>query len=217
VQLGGRVGPTRGAADDYTAPGPDDRQGCLPGRLADVLDDDVDAVAAGGVPHCRRDVAACVVDDRVGAEPARPLQLRVGRRCREHARAERLGDRERSRGDATADSPDEDPFACTKLRLRDEHPVGRLEHQRERRRLLERELVGDRHHVIRGHRDQLGVRAVAVLADDQPAVVEARVDHDPLAVVDALAGAVRAEDPRLRHRGSSAADPEVDAIQRGRP
>jgi hypothetical protein len=52
-----------------------------------------------------------------------------------------------------------------------------------------------------------------VLADDQPAVVETGVDHDPLAGIQALARAVGAEDPRLRDRGLSAADPEVDSVQ----
>jgi len=44
--------------------------------------------------------------------------------------------------------------------------------------------------VVGRDRDQLRVRAVHVLADDPRAVGEARVDDDPLAGVEALAGAV---------------------------
>ena len=52
------------------------RERRLPGRLADVLDDDVHALAAGRLLHRRRHVAGRVVDDGVGAELARPLELR---------------------------------------------------------------------------------------------------------------------------------------------
>ena len=71
-------------------------------------------------------------------------------------------------------------------------------------------------HVPLGHGDQLGVGAVDVLADDQAAVVESRVDDHALARVNTLPGPVRAEDPRFRHGGLSAADPEVDVVQRRR-
>ena len=60
----------------------------------------------------------------------------------------------------------EHPLVRLQRRLRDEHPPRRLEDERERRRLLERERVGDRVDVRLGHGDQLGVRPVHVLADD---------------------------------------------------
>ena len=47
----------------------------------------------------------------------------------------------------------------SQARARDEHPVRRLEDERERRRLLERDPVGERVDVRRRHGDQLGVRA----------------------------------------------------------
>ena len=62
--------------------------------------------------------------------------------------------------------------------------------------------------------------------DDSGPVVEAGVDHDLVALgeaVDALAepdddaGAVRAEDPRLRRGGKPAAQPDVEMVERGRP
>ena len=66
----------------------------LPRRLADVLDDDVGA-AAGDLLHARGDVVRRVVDRRVGAELARPLELRVARR-RDDRRARRAPSRSRA-------------------------------------------------------------------------------------------------------------------------
>ena len=108
----------------------------------------------------------------------------------------------------------------------DEHPVRGLVDERERRRDLERERVVEREHLRRVDRDQLGVRAVAVLADDRDrvAVLEPRVEHDPLAdrePADALAerlddaGAVGAEDARLRHGRQALAHPDVEVVERG--
>jgi len=99
------------------------------------------------------------------------------------------------------------------VRARDEHPVRRLEHERKRGRLFERQVAGDRIDVLRRDGDQLCVRPVAMLADHVDHAVghlDAGVDHDPLAELetrDAVAerlddaGAVRAEDARLRHGG----------------
>src|SRR5919204_3990829 len=63
------------------------------------------------------------------------------------------------------------------------------------------------------------MRAVGVLADDgdRLAVLESRIDHDPLAGVDPDPCAIGAEDPRLRHRRKPLADPEVEVIERGCP
>ncbi len=80
-------------------------------------------------------------------------------------------------------------------------------------------------HVRGRHRDQLGVRAVAVLADhvDHPSVcLDARIENDALAGLEAAhtlaerlddAGAVGAENARLRHRGEPFADPDVEMVQ----
>src|SRR4051812_14552324 len=60
------------------------------------------------------------------------------------------------------------------------------------------------------------MRPVHVLPDDRDlrAVLDPRVDHDRLAGVLADARAVRAQDPRLRHRRWAFADPEVEMVER---
>jgi hypothetical protein len=64
-----------------------------------------------------------------------------------------------------------------------------------------------------------------VLADDAGTVGEAGVDHDPLALLEALdavadfgddPGAVGAEDARLRDGGEALPEPEVEMVERGR-
>ena len=97
------------------------------------------------------------------------------------------------------------------MRAGDEHPIRRLEHERKRGRFLEREPIGDRVDIRRGKGNQLGVRAVSMLADDVDRPVgglDSRVDHDVLARLEAgHTGAERLDDPgsvgpedaRLRH------------------
>src|SRR5439155_21279547 len=111
-------------------------------------------------------------------------------------------------GDATSDSPDQDPLALCEPRLRYQHPVRSLEDERKRRRLLEGEIVGNRVDLGARYRDQLRVRAVRVLADDvDPSVVlDARVDDDTLAAADQDTSAVGAEDATLRNRRKALAD-----------
>ena len=196
-----------------------DVERCLPCRFADVLDDDVGAVAARRLLHRGLHVVGCVVERDVGAELSRARELLVARGRDDDARAERLRDRERSGRDAAADAPREDPLALLQVRARDEHPVRGLEDERERRRLLEAQVAGDGVDVRLGNRDQLGVRPVTVLADHVDRAgrrLDAGIDHDALAGVDADARAVGAEDPRLRDGREAFADPDVEMVQRGR-
>ena len=86
----------------------------LPGRLADGLDDDVRARAAGRVLHGLHDVGLCVVDGEVRAERACLLELLVARRRDDRARAERSRDLEGCQRDAAADAPDEHPLAFSR-------------------------------------------------------------------------------------------------------
>ena len=88
---------------------------------------------------------------------------------------------------------------------------------------LEVDGVGKGIDLRSGNRDQLGVRAVGMLADDGDlavAEIVTRVDDDPVARCETVsrdhdAGAVGAEDARLRHRGEAFADPDVQMIERG--
>src|SRR5206468_6725383 len=123
-----------------------------------------------------------------GAELARAAELLVARRRDDRLRAERLRNREAGGRDAAPDAPEENPLVRLEPRARDEHAVRRLEDERERRRLLEREPCRDGIDVRRRNGDQLGVRAVAVLADhvDRPVVgLHAGVDDDAVPTLEA--------------------------------
>jgi hypothetical protein len=81
-------------------------------------------------------------------------------------------------------------------------------------------------HVLLGHDDELGERAVARAAQDlevRPAHLapvapeERRVDHDLLARVTAHPGAVGAGHEGERVRVGTAGDEQVAAVQRRRP
>src|SRR5581483_4071743 len=217
VQRRRRVRPGRRAAHDHAPFGPRGVERALRGRLADVVDDDV-RPAAGRLLHRRDDVVASVVDGDVRPCGAGQLELLVARRRHDHVCPERLGEHQRRGRDAAADAPDEHPLARLETRARREHPVGGLEDERERRRLLEAQSVGDRMHQIARHPDQLRVRAVSRLADDVHAAVvhDARVDDDALVGARDHAGAVGAQDARLRHGGQPLADPDVEVVERGR-
>ena len=213
MQCRRRVRAGRGAADHHAASLASRLQALLPGRLADVLDHDVRAVAAGGLLHGRHHVLRGVVHLGVGLDLG---ELLVAARGDDRPRAESPGDRVRRGRDAAADAPDEDPLAFAEPCAGNEHAVGGLVDEREGGGLLEAQAVGNRVDVRRRHSDQLGMRAVRVLADDRDlvAVLHAGVDQHALAVGEA--GAVGAEDARLGDGGPSLTDPEVEVVQRGR-
>jgi hypothetical protein len=60
-----------------------------------VLDHDVRAGTARPVLDGLDDIVGCVVDDRLGAQPAGELELGVARGGGDDVRAERPGDHER--------------------------------------------------------------------------------------------------------------------------
>ena len=107
------------------------------------------------------------------------------------------------------------PLAFPELRFRDEHPVGRLVHERERSGGLEVDRVVEGNDVAFGHRDQLAVRSVGVLPDhgDHGSMLEPGIDHDPLPGVDPDAGPVGAQDARLRDRRETLPHPEVEVVE----
>ena len=88
--------------------------------------------------------------------------------------AQRPAELERRSRDAASDAPDQDPFVRPQGSLRDEHPIGRLEDQREGRALLERERIVELEHLVGGDRDQLAMGAVTVLSDDRDGARRAR-------------------------------------------
>ena len=159
--------------------------------------------AAGQLAHpLRRRRSAPWLMRRVGAELARPRELLVARGGDDRARAERLRDRERGRRDAAADPPDQHPFAGLEARAGDEHPVGRLEDERERSRFLEAESCRES-----GGRALAGTAISSAWVPsrcspidvDSAGVREAGIDHDAARRVPAITpGAVGSEDPRLR-------------------
>ena len=130
-----------------------------------------------------------MIQRRVGTELAGMVQLLGARRGRDDVRAERLCDREARGRDAAADAPDEHPLVLAQVRLRRQHAIGGFEHERERRRRLEVEPGRQRVDLRARDGDQLGVRAVGVLADHRDpavAVIQARVDHDRVAGSEAV-------------------------------
>ncbi len=72
---------------------------------------------------------------------------------------------------------------------------------------------------VPGHRDQFRVRAVGGLAENVHLAVayDRGVDDNALVRARQHAGAVGAEDARLRHRRKSLANPDVQMIERRRP
>ena len=219
-----RVRAARRTADGHTAGRRDRGERPGPGRLADRLDDDVGS-ATGRLLHGLDDVAGVVVHRDVGAPGERLRELLVAAGGDDRARAERPADLERSGRDPAADAPDQHPLARLHGRLGDEHPVGGLVDERKRRRLLERQRVVEREHLRRVDRDQLAVRAVGMLAEhrDQVPVLEAGVEHDPVADGEAVdsrserlddPGAVRSQDPGLRHGREAHAHPHIEVVER---
>ena len=201
MQLRRRVRAARRAADRHPAPRLDRRERVLPRRLADGLDDEVHAADL-----LRRgdDVARRVVDRDVGAPFARPLELLVGarsdERLRARARARSRTPRSRRRRRSPRSAPIHPPApppssrACgTPSRTRAGTPP--LPRSRSRRR-ADTPAPG----IAISSQCVPSVCSPITLI---PAVLDPRVDHDALARVDPDAGAVGAEDARLRHRRES--------------
>ena len=151
-----------------------------------------------------------VVDGHVRAELARPLELRVARRGDDDARARAPRNRERPPSRrrcryprASTHSPSWSPARVTSIRYAVSNTSGNAAASSNER------LVGNRIDVRRRHGDQLGVRPVAVLADDVDRPVrrlDARVDHDRAAPARSPRLPRRAPRPRPRRprRGCAA-------------
>ena len=81
-------------------PGASDAHAAVPGRLADVLDDHVDAALVGEPAHLGDDVLLVVVHDVIGAERPHALELGLGAGRGDHARAVQPRDLHRCLSDA---------------------------------------------------------------------------------------------------------------------
>ncbi len=166
-----------------------------------------------------------MVDRDVRTPRASSAELLVAPGGDDRPEPEGTTDLERRGCDPTTDAPDQGPLALGHRRLRDEHPVGGLVHERECRGLLERQCVVERDDLFGSDSDQLRMRPVAVLADhrDEIPVLQPWVDHDTLTwrerrdtLADRLdhTGAVGAEDARLRYRWKPFPHPDVEVVER---
>jgi hypothetical protein len=139
-----KAGVARQQADEGDFAFDRDRLDRLAERHGDV-DHVVGAAALGErahalVPRGRRPV----VDDLVGAERPQPLCLLVAAGRRDHARAERLGELQREQRDA-ARPQRQDGLARPQAAPARERVPCSDRGARQRRGLLEREMIGDQH------------------------------------------------------------------------
>jgi hypothetical protein len=107
-----------------------------------------------------------VVDAGAGAERDRPLDLRVARRGRDHRGAGQQRKLQRRDRDATPYADDQHRLSRPKRALAEQHAPRRQVPDHQRAGGIEIGIVGQREEAVRGHRDVLGERAVAVLAHD---------------------------------------------------
>src|SRR5919201_1081405 len=98
--------------------------GALERLAADVLDDDVDATLAGPPFGFLDEILRAVVDDVVGAEAARELDLVVAADGRHHARADQPRDLNGRAADAAAGRLHEHRLAGSHVGLRDQRVPG---------------------------------------------------------------------------------------------
>ena len=109
----------------------------------DLVDDEVDALAVGGLQHLLRPVVLRRVDGEIGAELLEPLAAAgVGRRADHEARALELGDLQAHQADAGAGALDQHRLARLQPAGGDERVVHGLQGDRQRRRLLVAHVVG---------------------------------------------------------------------------
>src|SRR5207237_917301 len=128
-------------------------------------------------------------------------------------RAERLCDREAGSRDAAADSPEQHPFLGLETGSRHEHAVGRLEDERERGGLFEREVARNGVDVRRRDGNELRVRAVSVLADHVDRAVcglDSGADDDGHRALEAVHAFAHGFDPARTVGAAAPAEPYVD-------
>ena len=229
------------AADDEPAVLRERVEPVLEVLAADVLVDDVDAVAVGDPQHLLDDVLRRVVDPDVEPELGCLLELVVAARGADHERARELRDLDGRGADPAPDRVDEHRLPRTELRAGHEHVPGRAEGDVARGRLDVGDAVGDpdqlrglalhllRVAAARAHADEpVGRSAERLAAGSAVDAVPARRDEigrDPVAdlpPLDALAerrdSADRLHAERVRERDRKArdalADVDIEVVER---
>src|SRR5437867_3261884 len=188
IELEQRAG--RRARDHDAAPFPEAPHGVLERRLADMIDDDIDAALPREFPNRLGPRDRLVVDEDIRAERLRLLQLRVARARREDRAAGELCDLDRGGRDAGSGAEDENVLSRPDLRAGDEHPPRGHERQRDGGGLREVHVRRDREDVSRGDGDLFSVGPGKVFTEDL--VVHAFGVLPPEAVL-----ATAARDPRF--------------------
>ena len=166
-----------------------------PHRLADVLDDDVDAAPVGELHHPIDDLAARVMDRLGSAQRPRALELLRVARGDDRPRADGGRDLGRSERDRSADSEDENRFAGREARLRPDHAPCGQPGDAERGALDEIERLGLAKDARLGSADEACERPVDLLAEN----ARLRAEHvlAPSAELACSAGLDRIEDDRV--------------------
>ena len=136
-----------GAADDQAAVLRQRVETLLEQLAADVLEDEVDAAAAGQPHHLRDDVLRPVVDPVIEAELGGARELLVGARVADHGRAGEPRELDGRRADAAADRVDQHGLPDAESAAREQHVPGGAERDLERGRGLVRELLRHPHQV----------------------------------------------------------------------
>ncbi len=153
----------------------------------------------------------------VGAEPSARASFSSPRRGDDHVRPERWAS-DRGRRHTATDAPHEHPLTGPRRRARVTSMRYAVSNTSGNAAASSNERSPGIANRGRGHGDQLGVSAVARLADDVhlPVLHDPRVEHDPLVRPGQHPGSVGAEDPRLRAQTAVLANPDVEMVERRR-
>ena len=101
--------------------------------LADMFEDDIDALLLGQLAGHALETVLAVVDDVIGAKGLRLFDLVVGADGGDHRAADLLGKLDRRRANAGTAGVNENGFAGLKLGIVEQHVLDGAEGHRERR------------------------------------------------------------------------------------
>jgi hypothetical protein len=204
-----------------------------------VFEDNVDPALVGDTPDFIANLLRLMIDNVVGAELPRFLQLGIGTSSGDDLRAEEFCDLDSGAADPASGAEDQDGFARLKLSACDEHVPRGLEDERDRSSFLERKILRIRQAIHLGRANKFGAAAVNHVAEvggQAALVIEAsntretfaatnhRCEHNFLTHAstrdfradlcdfssDVAAGNMWKRDGNIRQ---SAADPQIEMIQ----